>query len=101
MNPRGRPMWPRGAPPPIANPVVSRTQRPSAALALTPSAREIFSTSTRLTPDVMARNNLLAGAQHDRFRNLCDGAADCCRRVLRRPRSVRKNLDRVGMVGFL
>jgi hypothetical protein len=49
----------------------------------------------------MARNNLLAGAQHDRFRNLCDGAADCCRRVLRRPRSVRKNLDRVGMVGFL
>jgi hypothetical protein len=47
------------------------------------------------------QDNLFIGAQDDRFRNLRDGAADCCGRVLRRARSVRKNLNRVGMAGFL
>ncbi|HEY6382983.1 MAG TPA: hypothetical protein VIY07_14400 [Pseudolabrys sp.] len=47
------------------------------------------------------QDNLVTGAQDDRFRNLCDGTADCCGRVLRRAHSIRKNLDRVGMASFL
>ena len=46
-------MWPIGATPPMAKPVVARTQSASARPSRKPSAAEAFETSTRLAPEAM------------------------------------------------